>query len=115
MSERNGKQIKTIPYSQYAPKENYRNFINYFASKVINDQQTICSHLQCDFKYSRIHCIFNPAIMWQATLTTNNALSALTTIRQSVEAFYMKTPFAGIVNDVSHHIGCELPSSGVRL
>jgi hypothetical protein len=25
MSERNVKQIKTIPYSQYAPKENYRN------------------------------------------------------------------------------------------
>ncbi len=35
--------------------------------------------------------------MWQATLTTSNALSAHTTISQTVEAVYMKTPFAGIL------------------
>jgi hypothetical protein len=35
MSERNVKQIKTIPYSQYGPKENYRNLLTLAQARLL--------------------------------------------------------------------------------
>jgi hypothetical protein len=96
MSERNVKQIKTIPYSEYAPKENYRNVLTIVQARLLminKPSVAICNvifNIQKYIVYSIVKYVTGYSDHKQCPQCTYNNQS-------NCGSLLYENPFAGIV------------------
>jgi hypothetical protein len=96
MSERNVKQIKIIPYSQYAPKENYRNLLTIVQARLLminKSSVAICNvilNIQKYIVYSILQYVTGYSDHKQCPQCTYNN-------QPNYASLLYEDPFAGIV------------------